>query len=96
MAKADDVQEDDAKQADDRQEDGDVSAEYRAALRSAQTYSDMMHMSKAGLYEQLVSEYGEKFPEDAAQYAIDNLDADWNGNTLAQAENYSETMHMSK
>ena len=28
---------------------------------------------KAGIYNQLVSEYGEKFTEEEAQYAIDNL-----------------------
>ncbi len=33
----------------------------------------MMHMSKAGIYDQLTSEYGEGFEADAAQYAIDNL-----------------------
>ncbi len=31
----------------------------------------MMHMSKAGIYDQLTSEYGEGFEADAAQYAID-------------------------
>ena len=32
-------------------------------------------MSKAGIYDQLTSEYGEKFTAEAAQYAIDNLQA---------------------
>lgn len=48
--------------------------EYRNALRSAKTYSDMMHMSKQGIYDQLTSEYGDQFDVEAAQYAIDNLD----------------------
>lgn len=56
----------------------------------------MMHMSKAGIYNQLTSEYGEKFSPEAAQYAIDNINADWNANALAKAEDYSNTMHMSK
>ena len=55
-----------------------------------------MHMSKQGIYNQLVSEYGEKFPEDAAQYAIDNMQADWNANALAKAKDYQELMSMSK
>ena len=59
-----------------------MSAEYRNALAKAQQYSDMMHMSKQGIYDQLTSEYGEKFPADAAQYAIDNVEADWNANAL--------------
>ena len=73
-----------------------VSKEFKNALKKAKTYSDIMHLSKARIYDQLVSEYGEKFPEDAAQYAIDNLDVDWNKNALKKAEEYSETMHMSK
>ncbi len=34
----------------------------------------MMHMSKQRIYDQLTSEYGEKFDAEATQYAIDNLD----------------------
>ena len=48
-----------------------VPTEYRNALKKAETYSEMMHMSKKGIYDQLTSEYGEKFDADAAQYAID-------------------------
>ena len=55
-----------------------------------------MYMSKASIYNQLTSEYGEKFTPEAAQYAIDNLDADWNANALKKAESYSDTMYMSK
>ena len=80
-------------EVDDEKEN--VSKEFQAALKSAQSYSDMMHMSKMGLYQQLISEYGEKFPEDAAQYAIDNVKADWNENALAKAKEYQETMSMS-
>ncbi|MGC6756651.1 Ltp family lipoprotein, partial [Escherichia coli] len=54
------------------------------------------HMSKQGIYDQLVSEYGGQFQPDAAQYAIDNIQADWNANALAQAESYSDSMHLSK
>ncbi len=54
-----------------------------------------MHMSKRGVYEQLVSEYGEKFSAEAAQYAIDNVKADWNANALAKAKFYQNTMNMS-
>lgn len=50
-----------------------VPAEYTSALTSAETYSDMMHMSKGGIFDQLTSEYGGQFTEDAAQYAIDHL-----------------------
>ena len=72
-----------------------VPTEYKSALKKAKTYSDTMHMSKQGLYEQLTSEYGEKFSAEAAQYAIDNLDADYNYNALQKAKSYQETMAMS-
>ena len=55
-----------------------------------------MYMSKAGLYDQLTSEYGEKFPAEAAQYAIDNVKADWNKNALEKAKTYQTSMSMSK
>lgn len=72
-----------------------VPAEHASALIKAQQYSDIMHMSKAGLYGQLTSEYGEKFTAEAAQYAVDNVKADWNANALAKAKEYQETMSMS-
>ena len=81
---------------EEKKEEDNVSAEFKAALKKAKTYSDMMHMSKAGIYNQLTSEYGEKFPAEAAQYAIDNLDVDYNKNALKKAETYSDMMHMSK
>lgn len=74
----------------------DVSQEFKNALVTAQDYSDTMYMSKAELYEQLTSDYGEGFPEDAAQYAIDNVQADWNYNALMKGKEYYEDMAMSK
>ena len=73
-----------------------VPTEYKNALKKAETYSKTMHMSKQGIYDQLVSEYGENFPPEAAQYAIDNLEADYKANALEKAKTYYETMNMSK
>lgn len=73
-----------------------VPAEYKSALKKAESYSKIMHMSKAGIYDQLISEYGEQFPVEAAQYAVDNMQADWNANALAKAKDYQKTMSMSK
>ncbi|MGO3361724.1 MAG: Ltp family lipoprotein [Corynebacterium sp.] len=73
----------------------EVPREFRSALSSAETYSEMMHMSKAGIYDQLTSEYGGQFTAEAAQYAIDNIDADWNNNALESARTYQDTMNMS-
>lgn len=74
----------------------DVPQEYQNALKSAQSYSQNMHMSKQGIYDQLTSEYGEKFSSEAAQYAIDNLEADYKANALAKARTYYANMNMSK
>lgn len=51
----------------------DVPAEYASALNKAKSYSDMMHMSKQGIYDQLTSEYGDKFTQDEADYAVAHL-----------------------
>lgn len=73
-----------------------VSTEYKNALKKAETYSRVMYMSKQGIYDQLTSAYGEGFPADAAQYALDHLNADYKANALHKAQTYSDTMHMSK
>lgn len=73
----------------------DVPQEYKSALNKAETYSDMMYMSKAGIYDQLTSEYGEQFSAEAAQYAVDNLKADYNKNALEKAKIYQQDMDMS-
>lgn len=73
----------------------EIPAEYSSALVKAQSYAELMHMSKAGIYDQLTSQYGEKFSPEAAQYAIENMTADWNANALAKAKLYQDTMAMS-
>ena len=70
--------------------------EYRNALSKAQMYVNLMHMSKARLHDQLTSPYGDQFSEEAAQYALEHVKADWKQNALQMAETYSSTMHMSK
>lgn len=82
--------------SDEYEKQDDVPSAYKSALKKAIDYSNIMHMSKAAIYEQLISEYGEKFSEDAAQYALDNIEADWNSNALTKAKEYSEIMCMSK
>lgn len=41
-------------------EDDSVPTEYKSALKKAEDYSETMRMPKAGIYDQLVSEYGER------------------------------------
>lgn len=74
----------------------DVPAEYASALEKARSYAETMHMSKASVRDQLVSEYGEAFPAAAADYAMANLTGiDWNANALEKAKSYRDDMHMS-
>ena len=67
-------------------ETSSATKEQKNALKKAESYSNMMHMSKKAIYAQLTSEYGEKFSAADAQYAIDNIKADWNANALAKAK----------
>ena len=80
--------------AENKVEDN-IPKEYKSALKKAKIYSDTAYMSKAALYRQLTSEFGEKFTSEAAQYAIDNVEADWKENALKKAKLYQETMAMS-
>ncbi len=75
--------------------ENDIPKEYQSALKKAHVYANEMHMSKAGLYDQLVSEYGENFSEEAAQYAVDNVETDWKENALQKAIIYQDDMAMS-
>ena len=69
-------------------EEAGVSREYQNALKKAESYLKFTAFSKQGLYDQLTSEYGSGFPADAAQYAIDNIDVDWNEQAVKKAESY--------
>lgn len=70
--------------------------EDKNALAQAEVYSSTMHMSKSRIYRQLTSSYGEGFPPEAAQYAVDHLVADYKANALEKAKDYQTTMNMSK
>lgn len=71
------------------------TTEEKNALKKAKSYSSTMHMSKKGIYNQLTST-AEGFGKEAAQYAIDNIEADWNNNALEKAKSYQSTLNMSK
>lgn len=68
--------------------------EEKNALKKAETYSNSLHMSKQCIYNQLTSSV-EGFTKEAAQYAIDNIEADWNKNALEKAKTYQTSMNMS-
>lgn len=71
------------------------TTEQKNALRKAESYSNNLHMSKQGIYNQLTSTV-EGFSAEDAQYAIDHVEADWNANALAKAKSYQQTLSMSK
>lgn len=72
-----------------------ASGEALIALAKAKTYSDTLHMSKQGIYNQLTSSF-EGFSAEDAQYAVNHLNVDWNRNALLKAKDYRNTLSMSK
>lgn len=72
------------------------TSEQKNALKQAESYSEALHMSKQAIYDQLTSQYGGKFEKADAQYAIDNISADWNANALESAKSYRDSLNMSR
>jgi len=83
------------KTSEKSESDKTVPKEYTNALKKAKSYSDNMYMSKAAIHDQLTSEYGEGFSEEAADYAMENLVADYKANALHKAQTYQDSMAMS-
>lgn len=81
---------------EETKEEKSVPKEYENALNKAQIYSDTMYMSKKAIHKQLTSEYGEKFSKKAADYAMENLKANYKKNALEKAKTYQNDMSMSK
>ena len=67
----------------------DKESRFNYALEKARSLSDLMHLSKQGIYNELVSPGGEKLKADAAQYAIDHLKTNYKANALTKAQEYS-------
>lgn len=73
-----------------------VPMEYQNALKNAANYSAVLHLSKKGIYDMLISENGGHFSVAAAQYAIDNLQVDYKFNAMRTAKMYQNELSMSK
>lgn len=58
------------------------------AVKSAQQYISMQGFSRAGLIEQLSSEYGEAYEISDATVAVDSLNIDWNKQAVRSAKQY--------
>lgn len=73
-----------------------VPFEYEQALKSAQNYVDTLHFSRQGLKQQLTSEYGSGFSEEAAEYALEHVDVDYKQEAIEAAESYLDAMSFSR
>lgn len=78
-----------------KSDDEEPTMEQSNALKSARDYLRHTAFSKKGLFNQLHSEYGEGFTEEAAQYAVDNVITDWKENALESANQYLDLSPMS-
>ena len=78
------------------EEDEVAPFEYEQALKSAQNYVDTLHFSRQGLKQQLTSEYGSGFSEEAAEYALEHVDVDYKQEAVEAAESYLDTMSFSR
>ena len=70
-----------------------IPEEGEAALQSAQQYLDFSGFSEKGLRDQLKFE---KFPAKAVDYAMKNVNADYNAEAVETAKTYLEMGGMSK
>ena len=78
------------------EEDEVVPFEYEQALKSAQNYVDTLHFSRQGLKQQLTSEYGSGFSEEAAEYALEHVDVDYKEEAVEAAQSYLDAMSFSR
>lgn len=68
----------------------DLSGPQKNAVRSAEQYLSLQGFSKAGLIEQLSSNFGDQYEEEDARIAVESLNVDWNEQAVRSAEQYLE------
>ena len=73
-----------------------VNTDKDKALEQAKICADGLYMSRSAIYDQLRSPYGDHFSDEAAQYAIDQINPDYKQNALKRSEIYVNDMNMSK
>ena len=66
------------------------------AIEAAQNYVDIMPFSRAGLIDQLSSEYGSQFPMQDAEFAVDHIKVNWRAEAVEAAKQYLDTMAFSR
>ena len=68
-------------------EEADVPREFDRALKAAERYLRYSAFSEEGLVSQLEFE---DYSTEAARYAVENVDVDWNEQAVKKAESYLE------
>lgn len=87
--------------SEEEEEPVPVSDDYDKALETAEEYAQL-YMSKNMIYDKLVNGLGEmftgemRFTEEAAQYAVDHLEWDWNENAVMSAKAINTYMYYSE
>lgn len=74
--------------------------EQQNAYKAALNYLDFAPFSKQGLIDQLSSEYGDNYPQDVAEFAVNKIEergeVDWVEQAKIAAENYLDLSSFSK
>lgn len=77
-----------------------MSVAQQSAVRSAESYLSFSGFSRAGLFQQLTSEYGEGFAAEDAEFAIATLEqagkVDWNQEAVESAKSYLDFQGFSR
>lgn len=73
-----------------------LTAGQEQAIGKAQEYLSFKAFSRAGLIEQLSSEYGSGFSKADATYAVDHITVDWNEQAAKAALEYLAVTHFSR
>jgi hypothetical protein len=65
-----------------------LTSQQENAVRSAENYLSFSGFSRAGLIQQLSSDFGDGYDKKDATVAVDSLDVDWNAEAVESAKNY--------
>ena len=75
------------------EEEQQKATEYANVVKTARNYLDFIAFSRKGLIDQLVYE---GYSQESAEYAVDNIGADWNQQCAKKAEDYLDYMSFSR
>ena len=75
------------------EEEQQKATEYANVVKTARNYLDFMAFSRKGLIDQLVYE---GYSQESAEYAVDNIGADWNQQCAKKAKDYLDYMSFSR